>query len=127
MTEQNNQGEQVQGSIAGVPFRLRGPVAILSVVIVLLVCAVAWLVNFTVGRWGEPFDLQKALIQRTETASLEHQSVIKSILDLNTVKREETYILGICLNKETVRQCANMVNRMQMPDSLRKKLTNNGE
>lgn len=74
--------------------------------ILILVGCVAWLVYFSIGKWGEPFDIQNALTSHAENSQNQHT--------------ENAFILSVCLNQHRQDECSRI--NLQMPESLRKKL-----
>ena len=74
--------------------------------IVLLMGCVVWLVYFSIGKWGDPFDLQSAMSIHAKSVQEQHT--------------ENAFILSVCLNSRRQDECSRL--NLQMPDSLRKKL-----
>ena len=74
--------------------------------IVLLIGCVAWLVYFSIGKWGEPFDIQSAINLHAQSVQEQHT--------------ENAFILSVCLNARRQEECSRI--NLQMPESLRKKL-----
>ena len=88
------------------PVRASGKDIFMWSLIVLLLGCVSWLVYFSIGKWGEPFDLQSAMAIHAKSVQEQHT--------------ENAFILSVCLNPRRQEECSRI--NLQMPDSLRKKL-----
>ena len=88
------------------PVKLSGKDIFMWSLIVILICCVAWLVYFSIGKWGEPFDIQSAISLHAQSVQEQHT--------------ENAFILSVCLNARRQEECSRI--NLQMPESLRKKL-----
>lgn len=122
----NAQGDPQQQSVQaegfGKKFGFSGPNAFPWLVILILIGEAGYMVNFSLGKWGQPVDIGKALIDsniqlqksiadHTALMSADHKAFTESAI-------ENTYTLSACLKPRPGVECPNIM----MPESLRKKL-----
>lgn len=113
---------EVEATVAGVPFKLKGWGGILLAIIAALGLGLALMVNFSITQWGTPFPIQL-------TVKANHDETITEIRKYATQWTGEhnalsdniealTYVISVCTKPEKSRECPNL----QMPESLRKKI-----
>jgi hypothetical protein len=120
MADEEQQSVQVSGW--GKRFGFTGPNAFPWLVIVLLISGTAYMVHFSLGKWGQPVDIGRAFLEQsaqvnktiadhTALMSADHKAFTEAALENN-------YTLSACLKPRPGVDCPNLM----MPDSLRKKL-----
>jgi hypothetical protein len=99
-----------------------GPNAFPWLVILLLIGGAGYMVNFSLGKWGQPIDIEQTFIKHNEMinkAIADHTIMMNA--DHKAFKEateENTYTLAACLRPRQRVECPNIM----MPDSLRRKL-----
>lgn len=107
--------QSVQVAWWGKRFGFTGPNAFPWLVIMILLAGGGYLVYFSLGNWGTPFDIGKKMAEHQESMKQGHESIIGNLEEL-------IYVNSVCMNPKLAQECANL--RLAMPDSLRKKLRN---
>lgn len=110
---QPEQDESITVQGWGKKIGLTGPNAFPWFVILLLLMAVAYLVQFSLEGWGAPIPLGSTMLAQHQIRSDEHAKLRESINEL-------TYVLTVCLNKHLEIRCSEL--RLDMPDSIRAKM-----
>ncbi len=91
-------------------------------VILLMAAAVAWLINFSLGSWGQPIDIGRTLIEQNRTISEvmdQHgQQMEKQHAAYESEARINRYVMWACLNPYREKECRDL--KMDMPDELKR-------
>lgn len=110
----NEDVESLSATMAGRTFRAKGKELFPWALILLLFCALAWMVRFSLSMWGAPVDIAGQFgLHRGETER-EHARVGGEVDALN-------YTIAICMNPNRRDECYRLSDRA-MPDTLREKL-----
>jgi hypothetical protein len=118
----DDQNQRFEASGWGKKLGFSGPNTFPWIVIIILIAGAGYMVNFSLGKWGQPVDLGKALVEsntqlnkaivdHTISMSSDHKSFKEAV-------EENTYTLAACLKPRPGVECPNIM----MPESLRKKL-----
>lgn len=105
----NGDDESVRIRVGKRSFELRGRDIILIVLLAIFIAATAWLVHYTLEKWGTPFDIRKNFEHHHDVMTNQHTDYINGVKEL-------TYVMSVCLNPERVKECRDL--RIDMPDSL---------
>jgi len=99
-------GEQLKGTWGDKKVSVKGVVAFLSVIIVVLLGGFLSLVKFSLNDWGHPVDLG----QKLDTLADGHEV--------------NSYILAVCLSRDSnmVEECNRVAVHLSRPDSLNEKM-----
>ncbi len=106
--------ESVETSVLGVPLRLRGKDLFPWILVVILLGALAWMVNFSLGMWGQPIDLHAQFLNHRDETAKEHKQVGGEVDSLN-------YTIAVCMNPNRREECYRLSDR-SMPEALKEKL-----
>ena len=107
-----NMDDEISGTFFGRPFSFKGRDILPWLLIVILLSACAYLVDFSVNKWGTPIDLGQTII-RLQNQSAEQHEKIRSSMEARL--DELTYVLSI-----TPEERARL--RLDMPDTLRQRV-----
>jgi hypothetical protein len=113
-----NEKDQPIVEVGGLwPVKLKGPAAFFLAVIAVLLVAVAYLVDYSLSKWGSPFPIAATLQSHMDSQTAEHQH-------LRDAADESTYIQACALQPVAKRsqECEEVSRRLIMPSSLRKRL-----
>ena len=106
-------GLELEHKPGGWVARLKGRETFPYVVILMLLCGMAYLVTFSLGNWGQPFNLQASFSTHRDEMNAQHTNYINGVAEL-------TYVMSVCLNPSRVEECKKL--RLAMPNSLYRKL-----
>lgn len=124
MTTETVETTEVQATVAGVPFKIKGWGGILVGIIAVLGIGLALMVKFSLSQWGTPFPIESAIKANQEAVLTEIRSQgLKWSAEhtaLNANLEELTFVMSICLNQARAKECGKI--DIQMPDSLRRKM-----
>ena len=112
-----NMDDEISGTFFGRPFSFKGRDILPWLLIVILLSACAYLVDFSVNKWGTPIDLGQTIVANQQSISDQHEKLRSSVearLD------ELTYVLSIT-HEERARL------RLDMPDTLRQRMQHKGD
>ena len=101
--------DEISGTFFGKPFRFKGRDILPWVLIGILCFACAFMVDFSINKWGTPIDLGQTIVQAQQQTADQHEKIRSSVearLD------ELTYVLSI-----TQEERARL--RLDMPNTLR--------
>ena len=104
--------DEITGTIFGRPFSFKGRDIFPWVLVFALATACAYLVDFSVNKWGTPIDLGQTIVSAQQQTADQHEKIRSSVearLD------ELAYVLSI-----TQEERAKL--RLDMPDTLRDRI-----
>jgi len=104
--------DEISGTFFGKPFRFKGRDILPWVLIAILLTACAYLVDFSVNKWGTPIDLGQTIVANQQAISDQHEKLRESV---ESRLDELTYVLSI-----TQEERARL--RLDMPDTLRQRV-----
>lgn len=107
-----NVNDEISGTIFGRPFSFKGRDILPWALIGILCLACAFMVDFSINKWGTPIDLGQTIVANQQSISDQHEKLRASVearLD------ELTYVLSI-----TQEERARL--RLDMPDTLRQRV-----
>jgi len=103
--------DNMQAGYKGAWIKAKGP----WIIICLLLAGLSYMVVFSLGKWGHPFDIGEELISGRQEVRTAHQGFQEAL-------NESNFILAACLSPVRVEECKKIGERLSMPESLRKKL-----
>ena len=112
-----NMDDEISGTFFGRPFSFKGRDILPWLLIVILLSACAYLVDFSVNKWGTPIDLGQTIVANQQSISDQHEKLRSSV---EARLGELTYVLSI-----TQEERARL--RLDMPDTLRQRMQHKGD
>lgn len=102
-------GESLKFHVGDKTFELKGRDIVLIILLGFFIFSTAWLVHYTLEKWGTPFNIKSVFDAHHAAMTNQHTDYVNGV-------RELTYVMAVCLNKERHRECEDL--RIDMPDSL---------
>lgn len=109
--------ERTSGTPSGWKAKLTARDIFPYIIIAMLLLVIAFLANFSLRMWGEPFDLKNTMQIHTSSMEQQHTNYVNGLNDL-------TYVIAVCFNEARKRECERL--NISMPESLYRKM-NNGQ
>lgn len=104
--------EEISGTFFGKSFAIKGRDLLPWVLVVVLVGACGYMVDFSITKWGTPIDLSQTIVRMQNQSAEQHEKIRSS---MESRLDELTYVLSI-----TQEERARL--RLDMPDTLRQRV-----